>query len=270
MLFVYSQGRSSAGCFLPAAEAQAHEALTSATGEAVQPCTAQGSFPFQCLTVNSSHRHEEHRKPIWAFQTHFLLCNLSLTAAGRPVQVLTSNASATGAPPEENQYLATLKHTGSGREQAHELKDGLMLRRDSLLAFSIFLYLQQRSFYLWGGIREAAEPQSVSGQASRGHNHPTRQQFPTATSLHGRHTQPLTPSTRQGFLFPFSVQRVVHLSLSLLQRRCSTSRESSPKNVSVMLRCWVSEGHLISPEWLTRANFLSMKYLTIHEPPVVQ
>lgn len=144
VLFVYSQGRSSAGCFLPAAEAQAHEGLTSATGEAVQPCRAQGSFPFQCLTVNSSLRHEEHRKPIWAFQTHFLLCNLSLTAAVQPVQVLNRNTSATGAPPEENQYLATLKHAGSGREQANELKDGLAPRRDSLSAFSIFQYLQQR------------------------------------------------------------------------------------------------------------------------------
>lgn len=103
--------------------------------------------------------------------------------------------------------------------------------------------------------------------AGRRHRHPTGQPFPSATSP--AHTA-LTPSTRRGHLFPLSVQRVVHASLSLLQRRRSTSTESSPKNVSVMLRCWISEGHLISPEWFTRANFLSMKYLTIHRPPGLQ
>lgn len=160
-------------------------------------------------------------KIIWSFQISPLLQNHSLAVIVQATRVINSKASATKTAMEENRHIwQTWNTAGNKREWEYELKDRLVLRRDSHFAFSIFKHLPLPHKMI---LSPSPEHQSAQKTGKQGHNHPT--------SLHAWHTELHTPSTTPGVLFPFCVQRVVHLSLSLLQRCCSTSRESSPKNV---------------------------------------
>lgn len=167
-----------------------------------------------------------------SFQTSLLLHNLSLTAEPQLTWVINGKASTTRTATEENRLFGdpdTLQGAGAWTDDG--LEPG-----DPHSACSI--------------PRDLPPPQTTVSS-------PRRRRVRACGGASG---------ARAG-VYSLPVYRVLELSLSLAQRCSSTSRASSPKNVSVTLRCRISEGHLISPEWFARANFLSMKYLTIHGPP---